>query len=653
MKYKSILWALGSMLFSACAVEDVANPSTVDENGMQTITVESASFDEPATRVNAVVKPTGGYTFPWQDGDKIAVCGSSSEAKGWGFFTLAGGEGNSSGNFKGIFKLLPDINYYSFYPGKLTESDESAIPVDYTGQVQTKDADLSHLSNYIYMAAKGDESYNFKSKHVGSLVKLQLQDPNYEAAYKIVLSTDENDFVLKGTIDLTTATATAAPDITPTQKSSTFEIGYKVGSATIVDNTITAYAMIAPTDLSGKTIKATIKHTYGADAEYTLVSDPANPFVKGKAYALTGEYIPVEVDQTKEYLTFTAQEDNSTIALENFGENAPNIEYSLDGVNWMKLWTDSTITLAKNQKVYMRGDNPYGLSSGMKNYSKFVMTGKISASGNIMSLLYPTGFETKISLSGKTHCFDHLFFGCTSLTTAPVLPATTLAIDCYYNMFSGCTSLKEAPELPATTLVSGCYWRMFQNCTSLTKAPILPSTIMDWDCYASMFSGCTSLEEAPELPATTVVNRCYESMFSGCTSLKEAPELPATTLGSACYLDMFSGCTGLTTAPELPATTLTDSCYREMFSGCTSLKEAPELPATTLYDYCYYWMFSGCTNLKNVKAAFITVPSSGKTTVYWLWGVSPTGTFYKNKNATWSNADAGIPSGWTVIEYEP
>ena len=34
-----------------------------------------------------------------------------------------------------------------------------------------------------------------------------------------------------------------------------------------------------------------------------------------------------------------------------------------------------------------------------------------------------------------------MFSGCTSLATAPSLPATELAYYCYYNMFSGCTHL--------------------------------------------------------------------------------------------------------------------------------------------------------------------------------------------------------------------
>ena len=34
-------------------------------------------------------------------------------------------------------------------------------------------------------------------------------------------------------------------------------------------------------------------------------------------------------------------------------------------------------------------------------------------------------------------------------------------------MFKGCTSLTKAPYLPATTLASGCYNSMFYNCKKL------------------------------------------------------------------------------------------------------------------------------------------------------------------------------------------
>ena len=62
-----------------------------------------------------------------------------------------------------------------------------------------------------------------------------------------------------------------------------------------------------------------------------------------------------------------------------------------------------------------------------------------------------------------------MFQGCTSLTQAPELPATTLARGCYVGMFQGCTSLTQAPELPATTLAEGCYYKMFSDCTNLSE----------------------------------------------------------------------------------------------------------------------------------------------------------------------------------------
>jgi hypothetical protein len=41
-----------------------------------------------------------------------------------------------------------------------------------------------------------------------------------------------------------------------------------------------------------------------------------------------------------------------------------------------------------------------------------------------------------------------MFWGCTSLTTAPELPATTLANYCYEGMFHGCTSLTNVATVP-------------------------------------------------------------------------------------------------------------------------------------------------------------------------------------------------------------
>ncbi len=294
MKLTKLLGVSSACLLCACSSDELSEQipaSTTTSATEQIITVTTAELDAPLTRIAATAKPGGGYTFPWQDGDQIAVYGSSSEAKGWGFFTLVSGSGEATGNFKGIFKLQPEVEYYSFYPALDLKSgtNATAVPVDYTGQKQTADASLAHLDNYIYMTAKGDADYNFNSKHVGSLVKIQLTDANYKNITKIVLSLPEGgSFVQKGTIDLTSTTSTAAPSITSSLTATTFEMEYSAGSATLSDNTITAYAMMAPTDLTGKPILAEVMHTNGISVYYDLSSDKEDTFVAGKAYTLTG-----------------------------------------------------------------------------------------------------------------------------------------------------------------------------------------------------------------------------------------------------------------------------------------------------------------------------------------------------------------------------
>ena len=85
-----------------------------------------------------------------------------------------------------------------------------------------------------------------------------------------------------------------------------------------------------------------------------------------------------------------------------------------------------------------------------------------------------------------------MFAGCTSLTAAPALPATTLEDWCYYRMFYGCTSLTNAPELPATTLVNSCYYDMFNGCSSLARIKCLATDISaDW-CTRSWVDGVAS-----------------------------------------------------------------------------------------------------------------------------------------------------------------
>ena len=136
-----------------------------------------------------------------------------------------------------------------------------------------------------------------------------------------------------------------------------------------------------------------------------------------------------------------------------------SLQYSTDNSTW-KEWDGHVINLATGEKVYIKALNPnlsgMARDNGMK-YHKFVFEGKIAASGSIQYLLEDTGSRTDV----PAYAYYHIFDGCTSLASAPALPATTLADSCYSNMFSHCSNLTQAPALPATTLVDYCYYNMF------------------------------------------------------------------------------------------------------------------------------------------------------------------------------------------------
>lgn len=179
----------------------------------------------------------------------------------------------------------------------------------------------------------------------------------------------------------------------------------------------------------------------------------------------------------------------------------------------------------------------------------------------------------------------------------------------FCNLFSDCSQLTSAPELPAETLATKCYFNMFFKCKSLTAAPALPATKLAKSCYTNMFHTCCALTTAPALPATDLADNCYAGMFNACERLTTAPALPAETLAPSCYSCMFYSCSALTTAPALPATTLADYCYEQMFFYCTSLAKTPVLPNANLAFGCYQGMFAQCSDLCEVwimtKPSFI------------------------------------------------
>lgn len=147
--------------------------------------------------------------------------------------------------------------------------------------------------------------------------------------------------------------------------------------------------------------------------------------------------------------------------------------------------------------------------------------------------------------------FSGMFAGCTSLTSIADLSAESAGTGVFNALLSGCTSLRTPPALPNFASIPQQVCRnMFHDCTSLTSAPEIPAAPPTFNAYNSMFQNCTSLSTPPAVPmriASVAGSSCYRSMFDGCTSLTSIPDMTAMYVGTntGVMLRMFYGCSGL------------------------------------------------------------------------------------------------------------
>lgn len=272
-----------------------------------------------------------------------------------------------------------------------------------------------------------------------------------------------------------------------------------------------------------------------------------------RANMVCGGTPPVPVDYDTKYLTFEAQEAGTfsfNLPAAITSSHVTSVSYSIDdGETWTTTNnTDSAITITtptinSGHKVLWKGIAVrYGTSTS--DYCNFSSTGRFLVNGNMMSLLYGDDFINKTSLGSSTYVLNGLFRNCSNLTSAKnlVLKESSVGQRNYNAMFQGCTSLTIAPELPATSVSHYGYYNMFYGCSSLGYAPALPATSVGNYGYSGMFRGCTSLVQAPDLLLATLNRQyCYYQMFYGCSSLNYIKCLATTISGTGATSNWVNG----------------------------------------------------------------------------------------------------------------
>ena len=221
----------------------------------------------------------------------------------------------------------------------------------------------------------------------------------------------------------------------------------------------------------------------------------------------TGEIIP---DDNKAkytpYLTFKAERAQTFKMTVQYDYKISKLEYSVNGGDWTLVEPNTEVPFGGDKgDLRLRGTNSKGTASSWSAYSTITFTenAPVACTGDIRTLLDWSNYNKVETQNAK---FCNLFDGCRVLTSAPELPATSLAEYCYRGMFHGCTNLTSAPVLPATTLAYGCYSSMFHGCTNLTSAPKLYAEKLADACYGNMFSNCKKLSTVTMLAPASEIN---------------------------------------------------------------------------------------------------------------------------------------------------
>ena len=529
-KYNLLLCGLIAMLFSACTKDELTETNSQPLGEMVSVTAYAAGSGED-TRVSYTDQGNGSYTLAWEDEESFSVIRQEYNKT----FSK-----NTPGNtFTGV---LPggDGTYYAVYPTTATTSLYE-VPYNLTTQKGVLDSEKT------LMYASSADGTKFKFHHSTAILKVTFSGlPDNAKIKNVAVTTTEAN--LTGTHDLTNGKLTS--DSKNQQITITFDEAIDAATTPV-------FIYLPPMAANKKALSFYVTTVSNGTYPANLAGSSGNAIEAGKIYDAT-----VAVSN---YLTFTATKEGQTMKIYNngisgvfwdvSGNDSYYFQYSTDGVTWNN---DNVITKNNYQKLNNAGGIAFDETTH-KLYLRGNFTNGTSASGNDFKYL-TIGFtdnDNKVTCTGDIRTLiDYEDF--TTVNTSNVT---------FKGLFKGCEALTTAPELPATTLAYSCYQEMFQSCTSLTTAPALPATTLAERCYYLMFSGCTSLVNAPELPAETLTNMCYQQMFQNCTSLTTAPALPATTLAQSCYNSMFSGCSNLRTVTMLATDISAQWCLSNWLSG--------------------------------------------------------------------------------------
>ena len=480
------------LAFTACSEDLIEVPSST----LKQIVMTATDFEtEDESRTNFQIT-SAGAEFSWAANDTVGIFPNEGAQA---YFPMTSGAGTKSANFTGGGWALKDASTYAAYYPFIGDFylNKNAIPVDFSGQVQTGDASTAHLGAYDYMAAipatpkNGNVSFAFK--HLGALVQLKLTVPQATTLNSVTLTIENDAFAVKGTVDV----MASAPSITSVTSTKEVTLELKKLATTEANQVVTLYMMLPPVDLSAKNLKAVVKTSTGIE-EVALES---KNFQAGKAYALSGSL-----------------KDLNGGAVVGNGTYKDGVVSIATAGTMMKLLGDDYLNITSLKVVGpINGDDVYYLRKmlGARSFNE-ADWGKLTTLDLSEATIveggdyYYCGDYRGCYYTVNNTIGDFMFYDCDVLQNI-ILPNNVLSIGEY--AFSNCSALV---DVTISNIVNEIRRFAFQECDKLVTIVIEGSGSTTLE--SSIFNSCDALTS---VKIGDGVVKIGSFLFNGCSRLEE------------------------------------------------------------------------------------------------------------------------------------
>lgn len=300
------------MMAAMCALAVLAACSETSEELVPEVKGEGvyATIEQPVSvDTKSLAYENGKLVFTWAEGEKVVVFGNKDAAS---FNSLTSGETSTKLESEG-FTLKDNVNYYACLPAYTipAATQSTSVPVTFMGQRQTANGNSDHLKSFDYACAsatkaEGKNTISFELKNQVAWIVLDhtFTDATNNVT-SVTINADEDLFVTKGTLDVTTSTITEGTK----DRKITLNLGEEGGNGLsfAAGETFRGFFTLNPVDLSGKTLIFTATTKSGETVALGTFTKVSANLTKNLAVRIqTSGSAKVATVDGKEYSTLSA-----------------------------------------------------------------------------------------------------------------------------------------------------------------------------------------------------------------------------------------------------------------------------------------------------------------------------------------------------------